>query len=285
MTSIALSGVETNYRYTAASRDARAWVVRLLGTTSGLENYIVPDSHTHPAAIAAALAYARHLTKSATLNADRGDALSCAILSRPLLESLITLAWIAKDRDVASIVWSLDDVRVRLLQHSEVVAIEEQEKTLQSSHQSPGTLEAETISNLKARDRYARNALKDMPECEERLARLGVGKQVNRMPGLKEQAGVAGLSYAYALAYRFESNMASHPSPAAIEQYIEAVDGGWRILDAQDGRRPDSYLHVGFLFKSVLEATADVVRFDGLEETLSEMDAALPQLIALQQEV
>ena len=70
------------------------------------------------------------------------------------------------------------------------------------------------------------------PRYAKRLEMLKV-KQVARMPSFALRAEVGGAAMIYSLTYRFSSDSAAHPSPLALDQFLEpqnesAVLCGWR---------------------------------------------------------
>jgi Family of unknown function (DUF5677) len=78
--------------------------------------------------VLALVARARHLLKRAYELADSGDATAAAILMRGITESVFTLAWLNEDPELAEIVWMLDEIRNRLLQHEEVAKAERRQR-------------------------------------------------------------------------------------------------------------------------------------------------------------
>jgi hypothetical protein len=93
------------FRYSAASADGRRLGLELLKVTRGYQNLVVPRGlGPTDTATLALVARARRLLQRAYEVADAGDNFDAAILMRSITESLLTLAWVNKDPELAGIV-------------------------------------------------------------------------------------------------------------------------------------------------------------------------------------
>lgn len=197
----------------------------------------------------------------------RGD-LAAAILMRAITESVFTLAWVNKDPELAGIVWMLDEIRARLNQHKEIARLERNARRrarrrgeivppLQPG-QSNGLLTRASVRALKRKRDETRRRAQRLPRYRARLKRLKVD-QLTRMPPFEARAEVGGAEMIYSLTYRFDSNSAAHPSPLALEQFLEPRNGDILIRATPRGQRPDPYAVGSALFLAVVELAGERV--------------------------
>lgn len=275
-------------RYTDASDEARSCGLDLLELTRGYENLVVPRGlGPTPLAVLALVARARHLLRQAYLLADAGDSMSASILMRGITESVLTLAWLNKDPELASLVWMLDEIRTRLNQHEDVARLVRNERQRARRRgepvaplapgQSHGVLTRPNVGVLRQLQERTRSAARRLPRYKARLETLKV-KQVTRMPGFDERAQVAGAAMIYALTYRFDSNSAAHPNPLALDQFLEPRNGDVLIRATPKGPRPDPYAVGAVLLIALVDLGGEQVDHSQLEPGLAQIRDRLQAL-------
>jgi len=278
------------FRYSAASVDARRLGLELLEATRGYENLVVPRGiGPTDTAVLAVVARARHLLQRAIAVADASDDFGAALLMRGITESVLTLAWVNKDPELAGIVWMLDEIRTRLNQHKEVARLERNARrrarrrgetvTPLLPGQSHGLLTRASVRALKRTREETRARAQRLPRNRARLKRLKVD-QLTRMPPFDARAEVGGVEMIYSLTYRFDSNSVAHPSPLSLEQFLEPRNGDILIRATPRGPRPDPYAVGSALFLAVVELAGDRVDHAALAaeiDRISEELHALPR--------
>jgi hypothetical protein len=93
------------------------------------------------------------------------------------------------------------------------------------------------------------------------------------MPSFRQRADVAGMPWAYHYAYRYDSNAVAHPSPLAVERFLEVREDGVHILGTPTGPVPDPYYISARLFAALLELAGEHVDIGELEPGLAEVSA------------
>jgi hypothetical protein len=98
-----------------------------------------------------------------------------------------------------------------------------------------------------------------------------------RPASFAKRAKVAGMPWAYSLAYRFDSNAAAHPTPLAVGRFLEEQSGGIEIRSSAGGSFPDPYYVAARLLAALLELVgervdqSEVIR-PGLDEVVSRLN-------------
>lgn len=263
-------------------------MLELLELTRGYENLAIqPGIGVTKMGVIALVARSRYLFQRICDSADSGDSLVTAILIRTLVETVVTIAWINKDPELASSVWLVDDIRTRLSQHGEIAAIERRARRRSRRRGDPvppladgrslGTL---TRPNVRAWRRLERDtiAMLKEPRYTDRLTKLNV-RRVNKMPTLRERADITGLEMIYELNYRFDSNSAAHPSPLAAEQFLEQLSDGTVVITAEPtAPRPDPYASGAVLFVMLLNLTGEYVDHSAIEAGIERVQRKLEAL-------
>jgi hypothetical protein len=237
--------------------------------------------------VLALVARARHLLKRAYELADAGDATTAAMAMRGITESVMTLAWLNEDPELAGMVWMLDEIRSRLSQHEEVARLERNRRRRARRRgetvvplapgESHGVLTRATVRTLRRTGTEVRAHAQQLPQYRKRLAKLGV-KRLTRMPGFKEGASVSGADVIYSLTYRFDSNSAAHSNPLALEQFLEAQNGDVLILATPKGPRPDPYVVGAVQLAALVDLAAAHVDHSELKPELDKITARLRAL-------
>jgi hypothetical protein len=278
----------TAFRYSPASVDARRLGMELLDLTRGYENLVIPRGlGQSDTAVFALVARARHLLRRAYEVADSGDATSAAILMRGITESVLTLAWLNQDPELGGIVWMLDEIRSRLSQHDEVARLARNERRRARRRgevvsplppgKSHGILTRASVRELRRlRDRTRARAQR-LPRYRARLKRLKVD-QPTRMPTFARRAEAGGAEMIYSLTYRFDSNSAAHPTPLALEQFLEARNGDILIRATPSGPRPDPYAVGAVLLMALVELAGERVDHSSLSAALARLKTRLEAL-------
>jgi hypothetical protein len=88
---------------------------------------------------------------------------------------------------------------------------------------------------------------------------------------LEKRAKAARLGHIYSLGYRFDSQSAAHPTGLAIEQYLEPVPAGVKILDVPTGTRADPYLTGAALVLIALKTASKIIHHSGIDPHLDEI--------------
>ena len=145
---------------------------------------------------------ARRLVGAIFLLLDAGLDIEAAILGRALMETAVTLMWLGTDLPTNVKRWRLDDARTRLKWLKELEALE---KTGDEHAWPP----------------WPKRGL-EKKELAERVAALE-GEGLSGMPSFKDQCKAMS-SHFYPTAYRQNSHGAVHPSPYALEQFIDRDD-------------------------------------------------------------
>ena len=279
-----------NTHYSAQSRRAKECGVELLALTQGIEDLPVPAGlGVRPLAVLGLIARARHLLKTVHTTADVGDVLGSALASRAINESVLTLGWLSTDPEMAELVWMLDEIRSRLSHHRDAQAEERRQRRRAKRKgkkvppvlpgKSLGILDRKMVRYLKKTEAETKARTEKMKKRARRLKRLKV-KRINRMPGFGDRAAVAGLSWAYHYAYRYDSNAVAHPSPLAVERFLDVRHDGIHVLGEPRGSVPDPYVVSARLFAALLELAGHHVDISELEPGLTEIHAKLEDLAA-----
>jgi hypothetical protein len=276
------------YRYTASSKHARECGLRLLRLTRGYENLLVPAGiGIHQLGVLALVARARHLLKIGYEVADLGASMEAAIIVRALNESLLTLAWLDADPELGELVWMLDEIRSRLSHHREVAAEERKQRARARRRAEPvralapgetlGLFDRGGLRRFKQYEADARAQIDALPRKAQRLKKLKV-KRVSEVPSFKDRAAVAGMPWAYSLAYRFDSNAAAHPSPLAVQRFLEP-HGDWvRVLPSPEGAVADPYYVAARLFSALVQVAGRHVDHAAFEAEIGVVVVELDQL-------
>jgi hypothetical protein len=98
------------------------------------------------------------------------------------------------------------------------------------------------------------------------------------MPLFEARAEVGGAEMIYALAYRFDSNSAAHPSPLALEQFLEPRNGDILIRATPRGPRPDPYAVGSALFLAVVDLAGERVDHTALAAETARISRELQAL-------
>lgn len=276
------------YRYSAASTGGRRCGLDLLELTRGYEQLVVPRGRgATTLAVLALVARARHLLRQAYALADAGDPTSAAILMRGITESVLTLAWLNKDSELAGLVWMLDEIRSRLNQHQEVARLARNQRRRAQRQgeaviplapgQSHGVLTRASVRSLGRLQQQTRTAARGLPRYAKRLEKLKV-KQVARMPSFALRAEVGGAAMIYSLTYRFDSDSAAHPSPLALDQFLEPQNGDVLVRATPKGPRPDPYATGAVLLIALVDLAGELVDHGSLEPRLVQIRGRLQAL-------
>jgi hypothetical protein len=233
------------------------------------------------------VARARHLLRIGYEVADLGAALEAAIIVRALNESLLTLAWLDADPELGELVWMLDEIRTRLSHHKEVTDEERRQRArarrrgeavrVLQPGESLGLMNRAFVRKLKATDRTARARINALPRKDARLKKLRV-RRVSEVPSFKDRAAVAGMPWAYSLAYRFDSNAAAHPSPLAVERFLELDGQTIRIRATPSGAIVDPYYVAARLLAALIQIAGRHVDHSAFEAEVDAVIAELDQL-------
>ncbi len=212
--------------------------------------------------------------------------MEAAIIIRALNESLLTLAWLDADPDLGELVWMLDEIRTRFTHHKEVAA-EERKQRAQARRRGEavralqpgeilGLFDRGTLRQLKEFDPIGRARIDALPRKAKRMRKMKV-KRVSEMPSFKDRAAVAGMPWACSLAYRFDSNAAPHPSPLAVERFLERENGAIRFRATPSGAI-DPYYVGARLLGALIQIAGRQVDHTAFEAQIDAVIAELDQL-------
>ena len=251
-------------------------------------------------AIIAAVARARRHLISAYVLADREDGLEAGLFLRAIFETALLLGWLNEDPELASLIWMLDDQRSTLQYDDQMRRIERNRRRRgrAAGEQIPPLGGSQTLGSLNrsSRRRYTaavddlERRIRALPDLRRRLKRLKPNSSpannkpikithINRMPGYDEQAKVAGHGDLYALTYSYDSRAVVHPSPLAMEHFLESRPDGIVVHSEPTGARPDPYAVGAALLAMVLiSASEQLPDFDLRQEA----EALVPRLAVIQ---
>jgi Family of unknown function (DUF5677) len=285
--------------YSDASKASREIGVRMLKATNGLDRAVVPPN-TPPSRLAmlVLVARARRLLLSAYELADGGYRLEATLPLRGILEAAFTVGWMAKDPELAFLIWSLDELKSGLSQHREVQRNNRnQRRRMRRAGQTPpalrdgqplGLMDVGTVRRYKRELKDLVTRLDSIPDRKRRFRRLGQTRRtkagderfITDMPSFKKRAQVGGMNDMYGLIYRFDSRVAVHPNPLSVEQLLERSERGIVINSAATRNLPDPYAAGAALFSLVLErasAAMPELALDGaLYQFINELGALRP---------
>ena len=126
-----------------------------------------------------------------------------------------------------------------------------------------GPLDRATLGQLKALKKELAAEVQGLPQLETRKKRLRMEQGV-RLPSIKKRAEAGStkgvrLGDVYSFAYRFDSNVATHPGIMALEQFLDD-DGECVVLrSSPDGSFPDPYVVGGRLFLELAIVVIEIV--------------------------
>lgn len=182
----------------------RREALELLSISDSVDNsLVVIQKHGFEAlAVTTFVVRARRLVRAIFHLLDEQLDVEAAILGRALMETAVTLMWLGTDLPKNVKRWRLDDARERLKWLEELGALE------------------------KTGDEYAWPPWPERPMEEAELRDLVAsleGKGVKGLPSFKDRCKTMS-SHFYPTAYRQGSHGAVHPSPYALEQFIDHAD-------------------------------------------------------------
>ena len=106
-----------------------------------------------------------------------------------------------------------------------------------------------------------------LPRLATRKKRLQISSFTNT-PSWKALARAANQEMLYAIAYRFDSNSATHATPFAAEQFVEARGDNIIVHSEPQGPRPDPYVVLAIVTTLLLEYAGRFTNQSELEPKL-----------------
>src|SRR5207247_2041155 len=100
-----------------------------------------------------------------------------------------------------------------------------------------------------------------------------------RMPPFQDRAAVGDAGDIYSLTYRFDSNSAAHPSPLALEQFLERRTDGIEVLATPKGPRPDPYVVGAILLAALVDLAGERLDQRELAPELTEIRTRIESLV------
>ena len=249
--------------YSESSDEARAIVDELLELSRGYEALEVPTGLGVPTLGAVGLvARGRHLAKIAERLADDNEPMASAVITRAVVECVLMLAWLHLDSELAGDVWMLDEIRTRLSHHDEVMQLGRRQRARARQHgelvralapgESLGLLARANVRDLRRTQERLLAEIQTLPRLAARKRRLKLSS-FKRVPSWKDVAHASGQEMLYTIAYRFDSNSATHATALAVEQFIESR-GELIVVHAEpQGPRPDAYVVLAVMLVLLLE--------------------------------
>jgi hypothetical protein len=210
--------------------------------------------------IAGLVARQRRLLRAAYTLRDNDLRLEAQIIHRTMLEFSIRQRWLQLDAQLNYLLWAIDDVEERFRLHRQV-----REQAQQQEGQAFDVMAPQTITSLEC----------FLEELRAKLAEIQQERGLERAPSYpdsKRQADVVGLGLAYALAYRFDSQTAAHPSVFAATELFREQSGGLELVDGPDGEAGvfvDTYGVCAFILYDALDHAGEQVgdlRLEGLDD-------------------
>jgi Family of unknown function (DUF5677) len=286
--------------YTRTSGEARDLGRELLQLSRSYRDPLLPHGYgAERMGVVAAVARARRLLSAAYSLSDRGDGLEAGALTRGILETAFTLGWLKADAELGFLIWMLDDQRSTLKQHEEVRRIERNRRQRARRVGQPltpiapqatlGLLDRSSLRRYRHTVADLEKRIRALPRLKRRLRKLRPvtfkpGGQVkaghiNQMPGFLERAKVAGLEDIYALIYPFDSRTVVHPSPLALEQFLESRSDGVVVHAEPQRPRPDPYGVGAVVFAILIDVASELLPDFDLQ---TQTEALLPRLSRIQ---
>lgn len=190
---------------------ARAAGLALLHISAGLEAGTLVQHGAGPLTLVKVgfAARGRRLLRAAYMLLDNDHAPEGVAHLRTMSEYVIVGRWIAKDPETRLRIWTFDDVRRTLLiddkavEHGDFRLMDDQTRAF--FDEAKASLTATTP--------------------DEPAERAAVGKP-DRLPSVEEMAGDVGLSLAYNIAYRIDSQSGVHAAGMAINNVYDSVAEG-----------------------------------------------------------
>lgn len=207
------------------SRPGEAEGYELLQMSAALDNILVPRAPTAEAyqVMVTFAIRARRLTQAIFNLLDQGLEVEAEMLERVLMETAVTLQWIARDFDSRITRWRLEDANARLAWDDNYAKGHAGDRMLSAK----GRREIEiTRERLIERDPEA----EPMPKFWERCAEVETSAELE--PSW------------YILVYKRASHGAIHPSTMALERFIDHVDeAGAHLLASGPNTKADDAQH------------------------------------------
>lgn len=203
---------------TAPSPPGRAECIELLRLGDPVDNALVTADQPHATvalAVTTFIVRARRLVRASIVLLDRGFDLEAAVLGRALMDTAVTLAWLGEDLPERIRRWQLDDARTRRTWLTELAELDKDELAVDWWPELPD----------------------ERGELQELIAHLEA-EGVKGMPGFKARAERMHPSF-HATAYRQGSHGAVHPSPYALESFIDHHDEAGDHVSAYGPRTRD----------------------------------------------
>jgi Family of unknown function (DUF5677) len=279
------------YRFSPASREARAIGYRLLDASSIYEG--IKSSELQTVATVALVIRSRRLLVAAYQLADYGEGQEANHLLRAMTEAALTVAWLRLDPELNFLRW-LFVGSGRLLSHDLALRkLERERRTAEgfppasSSDEPLGLLRPEMRRRMEEALTARRAELKAFDRLEERLEPAGqknrnkaAAERAERIPHLREMARLSGLISIYEIGYRWESNTAAHASSLAVEQLLQpGSEEGAVIASSPVGQLPDPYAVGATLLAMTLSEAGEIVpalRVDLVEQAAAELAELKP---------
>jgi hypothetical protein len=211
--------------------------------------------------ILAFTARARRLARATMILADAGLGLEAMVLLRSQLEFLLTLHWLLQDTDTRVKQWKLADLEWTVLVAGELKEL--------------GALD---VVDPTVRRRFEEK----IEEFRSEAMRGRSGDSMTRMPSVKKISKALDVRATYSLAYRFDSNMAAHPSATAVDVMVrmDETSGDLVVGGVPRGglQHTDPYTITAFVLRDFMALVTDEIPELGLSESFSRIAARVDAL-------
>ena len=257
-----------------------------MGTTVALEEGAEIDEDVTPIdlVLLAFAARGRRLLRSIYRLIDVGEGAEAAALMRVLHEQLIVSRWLLLDPEKHLDLWARDDLRRRDLVTARILAddgLDAETKAVIREEAARAREEIREFVEAKSDDGETEEA--DLcPTCERPLRKT----REEGLPSIEQMAAKAGLTFAYNLAYRLQSQADIHATALVVDNTVVRLENG-RIaireepdfsLSAYDSYQVGAHIYLD-LVRPVAErwpALGWEATLKGIEETLAATNRADP---------
>lgn len=263
----------------------RACGVALMGTTAALEEGAEIDEAVSPIdlVLLAFAARGRRLLRSIYRLIDVGERAEAAPSMRVLQEQLIVSRWLLLDPEKHLDLWTREDLRKRDVVTARILAddgLDEETKAVIREEEARAREQIREF--IEAEPEGADEDGEICPTCERPLKK----KREAGLPPIEQMAAMTGLSFAYNLAYRLQSQADIHATALVVDNTLVRLENG-RIaireepdfsLSAYDSYQVGAHIYLD-LVRPIAErwpALGWETTLLGIEETLTATKRADP---------
>jgi hypothetical protein len=257
----------------------RACGVALLGTTAALEEGAEIHESVAPMdlVLLAFAARGRRLLRSIYRLVDVGERAEAAPLLRVLFEQLIVSRWLLLDPEKHLDLWAREDLRKRDVVIERVLAddtLDEETKTRIRNEDAQARAQIGVFVETEAGEE-ASEAPEVCPTCERPLKKK---KREPSLPSIEQMAKQTGLTFAYDLAYRLQSQADVHATALVVDNTLVRQEDG-RIGIREDPifslAAYDSYQTAAHIFLDLVRPVSERWPDLGWEGTFQGIEDAL----------